>query len=711
MIKYIFQCLNKTFFIGLLLVSFIFSTPIAGFAQSNYGESTYGFCYYNDLTNPDCFNITISESVNKTTANRGEQITYTINYANQTSQQVPDAFITNMLNTNLQFISCSGGLSCSESGGLVTFNLGNLAAVSTSGSSGSVTIVVQVKSSASGVISNQSTVDSPVTNPKTTTENVDVTVTLQNPVVANDSYSTNKNTAKNLTVLINDIDPDGSLATNPCSLIITQNGTLGNAVVNASNCTIDYTPNSNVTGNDEIRYTVKDVDNLVSNVGIVGISIINTLNPVLQVTKSSNKTSVFAGENIEYTLNYANTGQQNATGVIITDTLSNLVDYVASSCVGCVASVNGSGQTVLTWTIGNVTQSTNANLTFQVQVKANSTGSIPNTANVDSTETNVVNSNQVLTSITAPTYSFLANKTVDKASVDQGNEVTYTLSYQNTGNTAQTNVVLTDVLSTSLDYVASSCVGCVASVNGGGQTVLTWTIPNVATNASANLTFKAVIKTGTSYFASVANAFNIKSNQYVGINSNSVQSIVQLTGNFLPEILVTSSTKSSVSNKIIDYNVKVTNSSPIPLSGVVITTQLDNNLDFVEGSCQNCSFNSSTRIITWNIGAMNTGEMRNFAFQAKTKIVPNIITGLPLTVTSNLQANQTVGKNISSSSTVILVSISDLIRTGGVATDIRFLILLLILIVCVIATIEITHFFQKKYQTKHTIQKIQNPLQ
>lgn len=90
---------------------------------------------------------------------------------------------------------------------------------------------------------------------------------------------------------------------------------------------------------------------------------------------------------------------------------------------------------------------------------------------------------------------------------DADREVTYTLIYQNTGNSTATNVLVTDVLDSKLVYVVDSAKLMGVDQKDADDTavdnykfvgnVLTLTIPSLAPNTTGTLTFKAVVKKGT----------------------------------------------------------------------------------------------------------------------------------------------------------------------------------------------------------------------
>ena len=70
------------------------------------------------------------------------QVTYTLTYANESSVTLSNATLTNPLPGGVNYISCTGGSTCSSTGTQVTWQLGTLAA----GATGSVTFTLTVAS-------------------------------------------------------------------------------------------------------------------------------------------------------------------------------------------------------------------------------------------------------------------------------------------------------------------------------------------------------------------------------------------------------------------------------------------------------------------------------------------------------------------------------------------------------------------------------------
>jgi hypothetical protein len=110
-----------------------------------------------------------------------------------------------------------------------------------------------------------------------TTASVVVTVTLtvtqpvnQPPLARDDAASTRAGTAVTISVLANDVDPEGALVAGSVTVVAKpKNG----SVTRTSNGALVYTPARRFTGTDLFTYTVSDAAGARSNVATVRVTV------------------------------------------------------------------------------------------------------------------------------------------------------------------------------------------------------------------------------------------------------------------------------------------------------------------------------------------------------------------------------------------------------------------------------------------------------
>ncbi|MCX6031445.1 MAG: hypothetical protein NT169_19370 [Chloroflexi bacterium] len=115
--------------------------------------------------------------------------------------------------------------------------------------------------------------------------------------------------------------------------------------------------------------------------------------PILTLTKTVNPTgTVKPGDTLHYSLCYANTGNGDATSVVLMDGIPTRTTYVAGSATG--GGAYDAANRKLTWTLGTVGPDANACVSFDVTVdltlpgvtEVNQGWTVDNTATLDSAE-------------------------------------------------------------------------------------------------------------------------------------------------------------------------------------------------------------------------------------------------------------------------------------------------------------------------------------
>ena len=241
-----------------------------------------------------------------------------------------------------------------------------------------------------------------------------------------------------------------------------------------------------------------DWGNLASNSVDIGVGA-----PQLTIAKRPSVYSAVPGDTVTYTITYSNDSPVSTTGVVITDVLPAGLNFVAAGSGGTYDPATRT----ITWNLGDLASGEGPyTVTYQVIVTQGAAVRTENTATIDSNETAPATAK---TAIYVPSPLQIA-KTADKALVDPrgvspANQVTYTITYRNTGTTALTGTTITDTTMPGFTY--SACTGgCTTAEpsgdgygndNGTCETgepcTVTWSIGNLAAGASGSVTLTLTV--------------------------------------------------------------------------------------------------------------------------------------------------------------------------------------------------------------------------
>ncbi len=205
----------------------------------------------------------------------------------------------------------------------------------------------------------------------------------------------------------------------------------------------------------------------------------------LTVSKSGPATA-FAGDTLVYVIQTSNAGPSAAAGVVVTDTLPVNATFVRASRGGTLSG------NVVTWP-AIASLANGATQTDTVLVRAPNGGNARDAAAALATTFDPDlsnNTDDVTTAVTIAT-DLEITKTVDKATAQPGDTLTYTITLRNLGPVQADNVVVTDVLPNNVTFLDTTGGG----VHSGNT--ITWDLGQVPISVQVFTVRVHMITTGT----------------------------------------------------------------------------------------------------------------------------------------------------------------------------------------------------------------------
>lgn len=211
----------------------------------------------------------------------------------------------------------------------------------------------------------------------------------------------------------------------------------------------------------------------------------------LEVSLVANPDTVSLGGNLTYTINIKNNGKNNSTGVVLTDYLSNGINFIsANASKGQVSQANG----IVSVDVGNL--NSGENVTATIQVSPFVTGTLTSTANVSSKETDPNPNNDSITtsvnvsSTTPAPVDLELTKTVSNPNPNIGDQITFTLTLTNKGPGVASSIKVADILPPGLSFISANSVQGTYDSNTG-----IWDVGNMRDNLTRTLNISAQVNT------------------------------------------------------------------------------------------------------------------------------------------------------------------------------------------------------------------------
>ena len=523
-------------------------------------------------------NVTVPEiNPNKTAnienPNFGDNVTYTVTVSNDGIGDANNVVVKDTLGKGLKFISATGNYTFDEATNTIMWIV-DLA------KGESKTFKVNATVSGYGNVTNTVIVGNKTFNKNVTVPEINPNKTVNNEIPNfgdNVTYTvrvTNDGIADANNVVVCDILGKGLKFLNAD----------GNFTYDEKTGTITWIVDlaKGETKTFNVNVTVLSYGDLSNKVVVGNKTVIKNITvPEINPGKEINIEVPNFGDNVTYTVIVNNTGQVNATNVVVADKLGEGLVFVSASDGG----VYNETTRTITWII-NLTAGETKYLYVNTTVSAY--GNITNSV--------IVGNKTFNKNVTVP--EIILVKEVNSSDIHIGDEITYTIAVSNPGKTNATNIVIKDVLPEGLKFINASNGGVYDPATG----IITW-IVNITANSTVDLTVVAnVTKSGN-----ITNTVNV---------GNKTANCTIESGDIVDlEIhIVADKSEIYVGDNVV-YTVTVINNGPSDAINTIANVLVPNTLSIISYNATKGTFDITSG--KWYVGNLTNGEKVVLTFVAK----------------------------------------------------------------------------------------------
>ncbi len=349
------------------------------------------------------------------------------------------------------------------------------------------------------------------------------------------------------------------------------------------------------------------------------------------------------GDQVVLTITAANAGPDNAQDTVLTATIPAGLAYVSDDIGGAYDPGTG------TWTLGTLNSGTTVTLHVVVTVTAPGTIVMPVSIGSSTYDPNLANNIDSAT-LDVPQAAVSIVKTVDDATPDYLDQVTFTITAANAGPDTAENVTVSDLLPAGLAYVGDDASGDYVPATGA------WTIGSLASGASVELHVTArVTATGTTVNTASITADTFDPTPADNVDSAAID--VDPASDISAQIIVSDATPDV--GQPISYTVTIHNAGPDDATGVSAAIVLPGALTYVSDDAAG-AYDPLTGTLT--IGSLAAGS----SVVVVIDVTPNAPGSIDLAVAATSTTFDADLTN-NADSVTILVPTADLVVTKSVS--------------------------------------------
>jgi uncharacterized repeat protein (TIGR01451 family)/fimbrial isopeptide formation D2 family protein len=596
--------------------------------------------------------VGVAKTVDHATPNVGDTIHYTLTVTNHSlAFGVTLLKVTDLLPEGVSYVSDTGGGAYNSTTGV--WDIGSLALNT------SVTKTITVLVTASGHIDNTLSFTSMLqtdTNSTNNTATVPINVPLAADIAVTKTVDNNRpNVGSNVTftvtatnngpdnatgVRIADALPAGLTLTSPTPSDPTtySSGTwdIGNLDKGAS-ATLTLTASVDTAGLRTNTASVSHSDQSDPVPGNNSASAAVDQRVDLTVSKSVDHPAANVGATETFTIGVSNAGPNTGHNVKIADLLPAGLTYVSDDAAGLNTYVSTTG----VWTIDSIASGGSATLHVVATLGAPGpdtyTGSVTNTATVQSANETHTDHGPAHATVTPPQADLEVTKTVVSAKPDVGEEVVYTIALKNLGPDDATGVLLHDLLPDNMTYVSDD--GALAYDH---VTSHDWTVGDLASGATVTLHIHATVDAHGDYTNTAAVTH---SDQYDPVTANNTDDAFLTTRKADVGVEKTVNHANPNVGDTVEYTITATNHGLDPATQIVINDLLPAGVVYVSDDGAG-KYNPTTG--DWAVGSLGfdaSGPLLSTTLHIDARVINSGITINKATVKSLLQRDDNVGND------------------------------------------------------------------
>lgn len=349
---------------------------------------------------------------------------------------------------------------------------------------------------------------------------------------------------------------------------------------------------------------------------------------------------VTVGSDLVYSLTVTNMGPEDASNVMLVDTLPAGTTFVSAP-----AGVHAAGQ--VTWDLGSLTVGSSTTVTLTV--KPGAAGTLRNSAVVSSDQPDPAPRNNHVFTDTLVTGAADLALTGAGGVVTLDTDLTFTFTVSNNGPLAAPSVIFDSDLPAGLSNVAAQSTRGLATVVNSGK--VTATLGTLSPGATAIITITGRASATGSYAASGS----VSSPLTDPDPNNNTAVAANTTVNEASDVAVTliNTPERVIEGGRLVYTIGVTNNGPSVAADVIVTDTLEAGTFIAADSSPECVFSGG--VVTCNLGSLPTGTNVVLTIALDIPAVPGLQPDIDNAVTVTTSTNDTNPANNTASVTTAVL--------------------------------------------------------